>query len=299
MEFKNKKVLCIGEVLWDRLPSGAKPGGAPMNVALHLNAIGQDVSIASRIGNDQPGEELKTFLENSGMGTELIQVDEQLPTSEVLVHLDENNNATYKICEPVAWDNLTLTDSLIEKARTAGLMIYGSLASRNSLSRRTIMKLLDYDAVKLIDVNFRKPYDTKEVVEALLKKTDIVKLNDEELVVFAQWYNKHKHDERSLVKWLALQYDVKMVCVTKGDKGALLFYNGDFYEHPGFKVKTVDSVGAGDAFLAGLVSSLLENHPPQDALAFACATGAFVAGKAGATPEYDMNEIEKILKSVN
>lgn len=299
MEFKNKKVLCIGEVLWDRLPSGAKPGGAPMNVALHLNAIGQDVAIASRIGNDQSGEELKAFLEKSGMGTELIQVDEYLSTSEVLVHLDENNNATYEICEPVAWDNLTLSDSLTEKACEAGLIIYGSLASRNSLSRRSIMKLLDYDAVKLIDVNFRKPYDTKEVVEALLKKTDIVKLNDEELVVFARWYNKHKHDEKSLVKWLAAQYDVKMVCVTKGDKGALLYCNDDFYEHPGFKVETVDSVGAGDAFLAGFVSSLLENHPPQDALAFACATGAFVAGNAGATPDYDMNEIERILKSVN
>jgi fructokinase len=295
MEIKNKQILCIGEVLWDRLPSGAKPGGAPMNVALHLNAIGQNVSIASRIGNDEPGKELVSFLNESGLSTEYVQVDEHLPTSEVLVHLDENNNATYEICEPVAWDNLELTDALIAKAKEAGMLIFGSLASRNPMSRRTIMQLLENDAVKLIDVNFRKPYDTKEVVEALLKKTDIVKLNDDELVVFAQWYNKHKHDEKSLVKWLAVQYDVKMVCVTKGDKGALLYWNGDFYEHPGFRVNAVDTVGAGDAFLAGLVSSLIENHPPQDALAFACATGAFVAGKAGATPKYDMDEIDAIL----
>lgn len=295
MDIKNKQILCIGEVLWDRLPSGAKPGGAPMNVALHLNAIGQNVAIASRIGNDEPGKELVSFLEESGLSTEYVQVDEHLPTSEVLVHLDENNNATYEICEPVAWDNLELTDSLISKARDAGMLIFGSLASRNPMSRRTLMQLLDNDAIKLIDVNFRKPYDTKEVVEALLEKTDIVKLNDDELVVFAQWYNKHKHDEKSLVKWLAQQYDVKMVCVTKGDKGALLYWNGEFYEHPGFKVNAVDTVGAGDAFLAGLVSSLIENHPPQDALAFACATGAFVAGKAGATPKYDMDQINAIL----
>lgn len=295
MDIKNKQILCIGEVLWDRLPSGAKPGGAPMNVALHLNAIGQNVAIASRIGNDEPGKELVSFLEESGLSTEYVQVDEHLPTSEVLVHLDENNNATYEICEPVAWDNLELTDSLISKARDAGMLIFGSLASRNPMSRRTLMQLLDNDAIKLIDVNFRKPYDTKEVVEALLEKTDIVKLNDDELVVFAQWYNKHKHDEKSLVKWLAQQYDVKMVCVTKGDKGALLYWNGEFYEHLGFKVNAVDTVGAGDAFLAGLVSSLIENHPPQDALAFACATGAFVAGKAGATPKYDMDQINAIL----
>lgn len=295
MDIKNKQILCIGEVLWDRLPSGAKPGGAPMNVALHLNAIGQNVSIASRIGNDESGKELVSFLEESGLSTEYVQVDEHLPTSEVLVHLDENNNATYEICEPVAWDNLELTDSLIAKSKEVGIFIFGSLASRNPISRNSIMKLLENDAVKLIDVNFRKPYDNKDVVEALLEKTDIVKLNDDELVVFAQWYNKHKHDEKSLVKWLAQQYDVKMVCVTKGDKGALLYWNGEFYEHPGFKVNAVDTVGAGDAFLAGLVSSLIENHPPQDALAFACATGAFVAGKAGATPKYDMDQINAIL----
>ncbi|HPE74997.1 MAG TPA: carbohydrate kinase [Draconibacterium sp.] len=297
MQIKNNEILCIGEVLWDRLPSGAKPGGAPMNVALHLNAIGQNVSIASRIGNDEPGTELRSFLENSGLSTEFIQIDEHLPTSEVLVHLDENNNATYEICEPVAWDNLELTDSLKTKAREAGLLVFGSLASRNPVSRSTIMQLLEKDAVKLIDVNFRKPYDTQEVVEKLLEKTDIVKLNDDELVAFAQWHNKHKHDEKSLMKWFAKQYNLKMVCVTRGEKGAFLFCDGEFYEHPGFKVEAVDTVGAGDAFLAGLIASLLENKSPADALAFACATGAFVASKAGATPAYDMKEIEKILLS--
>lgn len=299
MKIKNNQILCIGEVLWDRLPSGAKPGGAPMNVALHLNAIGQNVSIASRIGNDESGRELVTFLEKSGLSTEFIQIDEHLPTSEVLVHLDENNNATYEICEPVAWDNLELTNSLITKAHEAGLLIYGSLASRNPMSRRTIMQLLENDAIKLIDVNFRKPYDTKEVVEKLLEKTDIVKLNDEELVAFAQWYNKHRHDEQSLVKWFAQQYNLKMVCVTKGDKGALLFCEGEFYEHTGFKVDAVDTVGAGDAFLAGLIASLLEKKSPAEALAFACATGAFVATKTGATPKYDMNEINLILSETN
>jgi len=296
MQIKNNEILCIGEVLWDRLPSGAKPGGAPMNVALHLNAIGQNVSIASKIGNDEPGTELRSFLENSGLST-FIQIDEHLPTSEVLVHLDENNNATYEICEPVAWDNLELTDSLKTKAREAGLLVFGSLASRNPVSRSTIMQLLEKDAVKLIDVNFRKPYDTQEVVEKLLEKTDIVKLNDDELVAFAQWHNKHKHDEKSLMKWFAKQYNLKMVCVTRGEKGAFLFCDGEFYEHPGFKVEAVDTVGAGDAFLAGLIASLLENKSPADALAFACATGAFVASKAGATPAYDMKEIEKILLS--
>ncbi len=297
MEIKNNEILCFGEVLWDRLPSGAKPGGAPMNVALHLNAIGLDATIASSVGNDEPGKKLKKFLEDSGMSSSLVQTEEQLPTSEVLVHLDENNNATYEICEPVAWDDIRLTDSLMKKAKQAGLFIYGSLASRNPLTRETLLSLLDYDGVKLIDVNFRKPYDSQTVVEPLLEKSDIVKLNDDELEVFAEWHNLSNNDEHSLVEWFVKHYNIEMLCVTKGEKGALLYCNGKFYEHPGFKVNAVDTVGAGDAFLAGLIASLLNKKDPAEALAFACATGAFVASKAGATPKYDMDEIEKILST--
>ena len=273
----------MGEGLWDWLPSGAKPGGAPMNVALHLNAIGMDATIACSIGNDDEGNKLKDFLNSSGLDTSYIQTEDFLPTSEVLVQLYENNNATYEICEPVAWDNIRLTNELMDKAKRSGLLIYGTLASRNPISRESIMFLLDYSGVKLIDVNFRKPYDSQKVVEGLLMKADIVKMNDDELVVFANWYNKHKYDEKSLIKWFASQYNIKMVCITKGEDGAILYCEGEFYEHPGFKVDAVDTVGAGDAFLAGLISSLINDKTPDEALAFACATGAFVATKTGAT----------------
>ncbi|WP_159520426.1 carbohydrate kinase family protein [Sunxiuqinia indica] len=297
MKINNKQILCIGEILWDRLPSGAKPGGAPMNVALHMNAIGQCAAISSRIGNDGAGKELTTFIERSGLRTEYIQVDEKLPTSEVLVHLDANNNATYKICEPVAWDNLQLTDSLQSKAKECGLLVYGSLASRNEQTRNTLVKLLEGDAIKLIDVNLRKPYDRREIVEPLLHKSDIIKLNDDELRVFAGWHNKHNMTEKKMVQWLSEHYDADLVCVTKGKNGAALYCEGNFYEHPGFKINAVDTVGAGDAFLAGLVSAMFENKSYEDALALACATGAFVASKAGATPKYDMQEIKQILMS--
>lgn len=297
MKFNNSKILCIGEVLWDNLPSGKKPGGAPMNVALHLHNIGQTVTIASKVGNDDPGRELLDFLQQSGVDTDLIGIDEALPTSQVLVHLDQNNNATYEICDPVAWDNLTLTPALEKNAAESGLFIFGSLASRNPISRATILRLLESDALKLIDVNLRKPYDSQETVEKLLRKSDIAKLNDEELVTFAQWYNKHKHDEKSLIRWFAEEYALSMVCVTRGDKGAVLYCDGTFYEHPGFKVQAVDTVGAGDAFLAGLIAALSEGRNYPEALAFASATGAFVASRPGATPAYDRDEINRILQS--
>ncbi|WP_321996412.1 carbohydrate kinase [Draconibacterium orientale] len=295
MNITTKEILCFGEVLWDRLPSGAKPGGAPMNVALHLNAIGLNAAIASSVGNDDAGKQLIDFLQNSGVNTSLIQTDKNLPTSEVLVHLDENNNASYEICEPVAWDNIQLNDELVKKAQNSGLIIYGSLAARNQTTRETLLKLLDNDAVKLIDVNLRQPYDKQDVLELLLAKSDIVKLNDDELGVFAGWNGIEGKTEEELVKWFVQHYKVEMLCVTRGHKGAAMYHENTFYEHPGFKVNAVDTVGAGDAFLAGLVAAFMQKKPPAEAITFACATGAFVASKAGATPEYDMVEIQAIM----
>ncbi len=295
MKIKDNSILCFGEVLWDRLPSGAKPGGAPLNVAIHLNANGLNASIASSVGNDEAGTELLKFIENSGLSSELIQRSENLPTSEVLVHLDAENNASYEICEPVAWDNIVETSSLIEKVKNSGLLIYGSLASRNDTTRSTLLRLLQENTLKLIDVNLRKPYDKKDILELLLPKSDIVKLNDIELNEISQWYDVTSKDEKELVKWFANQFKIDMTCLTKGEKGALLYTNNTFYEHPGFKIKAEDTVGAGDAFLAGFVASFIQNKTPDKALAFACATGAFVASKAGATPTYDMAEINRIL----
>ncbi len=266
-----------------------------MNVALHLYAIGLNAAIASSVGNDDAGKQLLDFLQNSGVDISLIQTDVTLPTSEVLVHLDENNNATYEICEPVAWDNIQLNDELANKAQNSGLIIYGSLAARKQTTRETQLKLLDNDAVKLIDVNLRQPYDKQDVLELLLAKSDIVKLNDEELRVFADWNKIKGKTEGEMIKWVVQNYKVEMLCVTRGDKGAAIYYENKFYEHPGFKVNAIDTVGAGDAFLAGLVAAFLQKKSPAEAIILACATGAFVASKAGATPKYNMDEIQTIM----
>ncbi len=295
MEFKNHQILCVGEMLWDRLPSGSKPGGAHMNVAIHLKAAGQIVFIAGRVGKDKAGQDLKKFIKKAGLELDLIQEDELLPTSEVIVELDQERNAKFIIKEPVAWDNIEFTDKLAEKAGESGVLIYGSLASRGKKSRDTILKLLDSDAVKLIDVNFRKPYDTKDIIEPLLKRSDIVKLNDDELRIIAGWHGKGSFEEKDLADWFANRYNVRMVCVTKGARGALLYSEGEIYEHNGFKVNVVDTVGAGDAFLAGFLISLFEKKSLADTLSFACATGAFVAENEGATPVFNIDRIIQIM----
>ena len=297
MHIKNKQVLCIGEVLWDRFPLKSFPGGAPLNVGIHLNKLGGQVILASRVGDDQEGKALKDFMVASGLSAKWIQEDKKLKTSEVLIQLDENNNANYDICQPVAWDQIEMTKELEIIAKTSGVIVYGSLASRSQKSRGTIQTLLAQDAYKIMDVNLRELFATQEIVETLMAYANMVKLNEDELAVIAQWHGWDCFDEKTKMEKLASLFQAEMVCLTKGQGGALLFYDGEFFAHPGFQVNTADTVGAGDAFLAGLVYSFIVKKPPGEALAFACALGALVASKMGATPVYTLKEINEILSS--
>lgn len=290
-----RNIICFGEVLWDMLPTGAKPGGALMNVAIHLIRQGQSPKLVSKIGNDKLGQELVDFFTETGLDQELMQVDETLPTSQVIIHLDENKNATYEICEPVAWDNIQLTRENLEAAEQADLVIFGSLALRNKTSRETLLHLLENTkATRLLDVNLRPPYDYPDVINEMLKKADFIKLNDDELEIIAGWYKKNG-TEPKLIRWISEFFKCPVVCVTRGENGAVLFIENKFYEHSGFKVKAVDTVGAGDSFLASLIANLSKNENPQKALEYACATGAFVASQKGAVPVYTEKEIKMIM----
>ena len=295
---KYKNIICFGEVLWDMLPSGAKPGGAPLNVAIHLKKQGQNPQLISKIGNDKDGEKLIQFLKKSDLNTSLIQIDDTLSTSRVLVHLDKNKNATYEICEPVAWDNIIINTEIENAAKNADLIIYGSLASRNKITRATLFHIIEKSpAIKLVDINLRSPYDNREWIEELLHISDFAKLNDDELIKIAGW-NNISGNENKLISWLSGFFNCQTVCVTRGKNGAILFSNEKIFEHPGFKVNAADTVGAGDSFLASLVANLSKSSSPEKALETACATGAFVASKEGAVPDYSAKEIEEIIKLV-
>ena len=197
------------------------------------------------------------FLSDSRLLCDWIQEDDQLATSEVLVRLDESRNATYEICKPVAWDNIQFTDALKNAAKNSGILVYGSLASRSLATRETILGVITNDAFKIMDVNLRKPYDQREIVELLLAKANLIKINDDEFEILASWHHLSNLDEKAQLLRLSSIYNLQMICVTKGSNGALIYHEGKLYEHHGFKVKAVDTVGAGDAFLAGLIHSLL------------------------------------------
>jgi len=293
-----KKILCVGEILWDLLPEGAKAGGAPMNVAIHLAKFGMEVSFAGRIGDDPPGNDLKKFLEQQGLDTKLLQVDDKLPTSTVAVHLEsDGNNVRFEIVDNVAWDRILLTEELEEATNKADVIIYGTLASRHSTTRSTISDILKSSScLKFLDINLRAPFYSKEVVEELIECASIIKLNSDEIRIISGWYGMD-YDEKRQAQWLAEKYNCDIICVTRGAAGALIYGNGQFIEHPGFKVDVKDTVGSGDAFLAGFIARYLSGESLDKSLEYACATGALVATMAGATPNYSQGEVLKIIES--
>jgi len=289
----NYKILCVGEILWDMLPTGPKAGGAPMNVAIHLKKFGMGAVFTGRVGNDQLGIDLKNFLIRHGLDTNLVQTDYELPTSTVKVHLGENHRVNFEIVENVAWDRLALTNDLQKVAEESNVVVFGTLASRDSITRETVFSLLEKCSVKLIDVNLRPPFNKKELVEKLIMRADIAKLNDDELNYISSWYSK-SYDEKDQIEWFSEKYNCNMVCVTKGENGAVIYSDGQFYEHSGYTVKVADTVGSGDAFLAGFLAKYLSGTSLEKTLDFACATGALVATKAGGTPDYKLEEISLI-----
>jgi fructokinase len=297
MKLPDGKILCFGELLWDRLPSGSKPGGAPMNVALHLKRLGQSPWFASRVGDDEPGRELISFLKDNGLKTGLIQRGKTLPTSEVLVKVDRKGIPSYKICEPVAWDNIAWTKKMEERSRNAGVIIFGTLAARNEITRNTLLNLLNTKAFRILDINLRPPYDQQETVEQLISRCDFLKLNKDELKLVSSWLETSRFDTENQISALANHFGLSGVCVTCGEEGAILYTGNHFYRHSGYKVEVADTVGAGDAFLAALVHSFLLKKSPEESLAWACATGALVASKEGATPAYDVTDIVSLMNT--
>ncbi len=284
-----KNILCFGEILWDTFGNEKVAGGAPMNVARHLVQQGENVSFASRVGTDASGEGLLQFLKASGLYSNLIQLDEKLPTCEVTVQLDKDGQATYIIPEPVTWDNIQPETKLDEAAKNARAIIYGSLASREVKTRDTLLNLLnETTALKIFDVNLRAPHYTLSTIETLVASADVIKMNEDEAALLIGGNTKNLKE--NIIEFQK-KYHPKTICVTRGDKGAIAWHDYEFFEFEGCKVAVADTVGAGDAFLATFVSGLLAKRPMPNILERSCYIGAFVASKRGANPVYRDEEI--------
>ncbi|MDO6492521.1 MULTISPECIES: carbohydrate kinase family protein [unclassified Cellulophaga] len=290
-----KKIVCFGEVLWDIFPTHKKIGGAPLNVALRLNSLHNNVSIISKIGDDENGELIKKYIQKQGVNINNLQVDDTLHTGEVKVLLNAKGSATYDIQFPRAWDNIVLTNNTEEIAKSSDAFIYGSLVARDTTSRDTLYSLLRLAKFKIFDVNLRSPYYTTEVLNYLMKEASFIKFNDDEIFEITANLNLKTQSLEESIKFIALKTNTKSICVTKGSNGAILYYNSIFYYNSGYQIDVVDTVGAGDSFLGTLINKLLAKDNPQKAIDYACAVGALVAGSEGANPKITNKEIDEFM----
>ncbi len=280
-------VVGLGEVLWDVLPEGKKLGGAPANFAYHAGQfLGCDNTIAiSALGEDRLAEETIEALREHGLNDLMPHVP--YPTGTVQVTLDEQGIPTYDIKENVAWDNIPFDKDVQEIARNCRAVCFGSLAQRNVVSRETIHRFLDatpHDCVKIFDINLRQQFYTKEIIKESLQRCNILKINDEELVLIGRMFGYPGLDIENKC-WLILgKYNLDMLVLTCGTNGSYVFTPGQmsFQETP--KVKVADTVGAGDSFTGSFCAAILSGKPVAEAHKKAVEVSAFVCTQNGAMP---------------
>ena len=282
-------VVGLGEVLWDVLPEGKKLGGAPANFAYHAGQfIGNDNTIAiSAIGEDELAEETLVALRQHGLNDLLPKVP--YPTGTVQVQLDAQGIPTYDIKENVAWDNIPYDNDVKQIASNCRAVCFGSLAQRNVVSRATIHRFLDdtpADCLKIFDINLRQQFYTKEIIEGSFKRCNILKINDEELVIINRMFGFESLDMRTTCQQLLENYSLDMVVLTCGTNGSYVFTPNitSFQETP--KVTVADTVGAGDSFTGSFCAAILNGKSIEEAHKIAVRVSAFVCTQNGAMPKY-------------
>ena len=282
-----QSVIGIGEALFDVLPEGKKLGGAPANFAYHVSQFGIESCAVSAKGDDELGKELIAELDVHHLNYQIETVD--YPTGTVQVSLDANGIPAYDIKEGAAWDNMPFTPALEEKAKNCTAVCFGSLAQRNEVSRNTIHRFLDTmpneeGRYKVFDINLRQGFFTKEIITESIKRCNILKINDEELITISRLFGYPGIDLQNKC-WLLLgKYNLKMLILTCGVNGSYVFTPGEVFYIETPKVEVADTVGAGDSFTGAFVASILRGKSVREAHELAVKVSAYVCTQNGAMP---------------
>lgn len=280
------RVVGIGELLWDLLPTGAQIGGAPANYSYHAGALGAEARTISRVGNDALGHDLRTQLDALGVSTQCVQVDESVPTGTVAVEIDASGQPCYLITPDVAWDHLQVTPDAMLVAASADAICFGTLAQRNAVSRdaiRTLVAASPSEALRILDVNLRQQFYSPTLIDESLTLATLLKVNDVELPQLARMYGL-TGSEHAQMEQIAERWQLRAVALTRGDKGSALLTEHAWSEHPGVAVQVADTIGAGDSFTAAMTIGLLHGWALDDVNARANSVAAYVATQAGGTP---------------
>ncbi len=285
-----KKLLAFGEVLFDIIEGEAFLGGAPFNVAAHFARHNNSASLISAVGNDELGKKVLKEAQNYRVETSFIQSIHDFETGKVEVRL-KNGQPDYTILEPVAWDFISL-DSLQTRAIREvewDCFCFGLLAQRNAVSEKTLHEIFDNIDFGMVffDINLRKNFFTQSKIEYSLQKCNILKLNVDEVNFLSSLLFYENLSRERFSELVSVKYNIDIVVVTMGEKGAMLYQNGEVFSAAAPKIEVTDAVGAGDSFSAAFLNEYLESENSKLALQKACELGAFVASKRGALPRYN------------
>jgi len=285
-ETRKKKVVGIGELLWDLLPDGKKLGGAPANFAYHAQMLGAHGFVISVIGNDSLGKEIIDQLNDINIDTNYIKVSNNHPTGTVTVRLDECGNPDFIIDKNVAWDYISFSQNIKDLVGGLDAICFGSLAQRSEISRNSIRQIIDgtsEQCLRIFDVNLRQNYYTIEIIDDSLRLANCFKLNEDELPVVANILSISGSEQEILNEFLN-RFELRIIALTKGKQGSILhtLEESSFLEST--EVEVVDSVGAGDAFTAALTLGLLRKLPLETIHEQAIKLSAYVCTQSGATP---------------
>ena len=280
-------VIGMGEALWDVLPEGKKIGGAPANFAYHVSQFGLPSCVVSAVGDDALGKEIIENFTSKGLTHQIDTVP--YPTGTVQVEIDQAGIPQYEIKENVAWDNIPYTAMLEQLAEKTKAVCFGSLAQRNIVSRNTINRFLDAipaenNPLIVFDVNLRQGFYNKDILCNAMKRCNILKINDEELVTVSRMFGYPGIDLQDKCWILLGKYNLQMLILTCGINGSYVFTPGNVSFQPTPKVEVADTVGAGDSFTAAFISNILKGRPVAEAHQCAVRTSAYVCTKKGAMP---------------
>ncbi len=286
-------IIGLGEVLWDLLPSGKVLGGAPFNFTFHCHQLGHAAVMVSRVGRDELGRQIRDAMCELGLVDSFVQNDGEHPTGTVGVELDSAGQPSFTI-HPGAWDYLAWDDRLEALLGQAQTVCFGTLIQRNAGARATVRRALHaaQNALIVYDVNLRGDFFTREVLEESLHASRWVKLNDGELAELKTMFDLVGTSESAIVAQLRTRFGVELVALTRGERGCLVQTADEEVALSGVRVQVVDTIGAGDAFTAGLVCAVLEELSVADAARFANRLAACVAARAGGAPRLERGEIE-------
>jgi fructokinase len=280
------KVVGIGEVLWDLLPSGRQLGGAPANFAYHAAALGAQAWVVSRVGRDELGRELLRRLEQLGLPTDAVEIDPAAPTGTVTVEIAAGGQPQFTIHENVAWDHLVGEAAGQRAVAAADAVCFGTLAQRSEVSRRSIRALVQAapaDSLRILDVNLRQDYYSRQIIEESLDLASVLKVNEIELARLAEMFGLPANERGQLAE-LARRFRLRAVACTRGAGGSLLLCEGRWSERPGESLTVADTVGAGDSFTAAVALGLLAGWPLDEVHRRASEVAAFVCTQPGGTP---------------